>query len=201
MIEATTDVCKSMSDRSERSIYRSSSRCIIVINTMSIDKPYIIRRIDSGNTNLSRFAPGNCACRVCAQDVLSINTNYTSRVIQRGDETRGNKCGGGNTNLSYQVSNRKVSSKTSSDLSVFNISVGEINGDDGSSSTNRVGYCQTSDVYIFSIQGLNIDRSDSGISTNLRCDDASSNLGINNVTFGGIDSCNCSSSADNISYC
>ena len=130
--------------------------------------------------------------------MLSVNTDNPSGVVQRGDETRSDERRGSNTNLSYQISNRKVGSKTSGDLSIFNVSVSEVNGDDGGSSTNGIGYCQTSDVYISSIQGLNIDRGDGGISTNLRCDDASSDLGINNVTFGGIDSCNRSSSADNI---
>ena len=80
--------------------------------------------------------------------MLSVQTNNTSGVIQRGNETRGNKCRGGNTDLSYQVSNRKVSGKTSSDLSVFNISVGEVNGDDGSSSTNDIGNDTSSNLGI-----------------------------------------------------
>ena len=88
--------------------------------------------------------------------MLSVQTNNPSGIIQRGNETRGNKCRGGDTDLSYQVSNRKVSSKTSSDLSVFNVSVSEVNGDDGGSSTNNIGYCQTSDVYIFSVKNLKV---------------------------------------------
>ena len=186
MIETTTDVCKSMSDRSERSIYRSSSRCIIVINTMSIDKPYIIRRIDSGNTNLSRFAPGDCTCRVCAQNVLSINTNYTSRVIQRGDETSLYKRRSCNANRYGGIQN------------ICNF---KVNRGDSCSSTNDISNDTSSNLDISEISSLSVKCGDRSVGANQRGYNASSDLSVDDIAFCGINRRDGSSCTDNIGNC
>ena len=174
MIETTTDVCKSMSDRSERSIYRSSSRCIIVINTMSIDKPYIIRRIDSGNTNLSRFAPGDCTCRISTQDVLSVQTNYTSRVIQRSDETSLYECGSCNTNRYGGIQN----------ICNFKVNCGDCCG-----STNDISNDTSSNLDISEISGLSVKCCDRSVCANLTGDNTSSNFGVQNISIININNC------------
>ena len=178
------DLRQSVSNRSEWSLWRSTARRFAIINTVGRYKPCVEFGIDGCNTNLSRFTPGDCACRISAQDVLSVQTNNTSGVIQRGDETSLYECGSCNTNRYSGIQN------------ICNF---KVNRGDSCCSTNDISNDTSSDLDISEISSLSVKCSDRSVGANQRGYDASSDLCVDDIAFCGINRRDGSSCTNNVS--
>ena len=180
------DLRQSVCNRSERSLWRSTARRFAIINTIGRYKPCVEFGIDGCNTNLCRFTPGDCSCRICAQDVLSVQTNDTSRVIQRGDETRLYECRSCNANRYSGIQN------------ICNF---KVNRGDSCCSADDISNDTSSDLDIFEISSLSVKCGDRSVGANQRGYNASSDLSVDDIAFCGINRRNGSSCTDNIGNC
>jgi len=180
------DLRQSVSNRSEWSLWRSTARRFVVVNTVGRYKPCIEFGIDGCNTNLSRFTPGNRACRISAQNVLSVQTNNTSGVIQRGDETSLYECGSCNANRYSGIQN------------ICNF---KVNRGDSCCSTDDISNDTSSDLDISEISSLSIKCSDRSVGANQRGYDTSSDLCVDDIAFCDINRRDGSSCTDNIGNC
>ena len=115
--------------------------------------------------------------------MLSVQTNDTSRVIQRGDETRLYECRSCNANRYSGIQN------------ICNF---KVNRGDSCSSTNDISDDTSSNLDISEISSLSVKCSDRSVGANQRGYNASSDLSVDDIAFCGINRRDGSSSANNV---